>query len=68
MSYENPDPKTDILVQCRTKGCDWKGEPKWFPPELLMFEGEPIVCGGCGEETEFIGPNRPKLSDKGLNF
>lgn len=64
MSYENFDPQEDILVQCRNKDCDWKGKPKWFPPSLVMFDGEPVVCGGCGQETEFIGPNRPARKPK----
>lgn len=60
MSYEQPNPKTDIMVQCRNKLCDEFGRPKWFPPELMMADGERIFCGGCGHETRFIGKNRPK--------
>ena len=62
MSYENPDPLTDILVQCHNKLCDWKRQPKWISPTLLMAPNERIICGGCGHETRFIGPNRPDYS------
>lgn len=60
MSAENPNPADDIMVQCRNKNCPWFGHPKWFPPELSMAPGEQIICGGCGNETRFIGNNRPK--------